>query len=416
MAVDVCECAANWRVELTDLLTGEVRHRVTPAEFEFETAFLEAGRGSITFNRRGTDKGVGAQFVSVTDMEPYATGIFFSRVNGGTATAANPVHMFGGFVETMDSGSSGMVTLGFSEMQKYLDFRMIRSDLVFTSLNQNDIGANLVLYARGANPDGGSIDPDPPLGIPLIGTFGTTAFNRDRTYLGVDRTIIGEAIRNLTQIEDGPVYSLEHFRNGSPVPGLTQNWWSEMTFRDTWLQTVIPRIAWHHLTDLQIYLDGNGLANQIDAFGDPEADGTARIATANSPFPFLPRFDAAPAFPGVTNLTTLGQHAVGYRNDHADPALALRLYFSGLEYGQASGSTTLTIDDLVPGNEVNLNIQSPNWVIEGGPDFPSSHVLSIGRVSVAVGLEGPEQVTTQIITDSFSGNVFSSPPADCVDC
>lgn len=414
MAVDACECAANWRIELTDLLTGAIRHSITPTQFEFETSFLEAGRGNITFNRRGVDKDTGPQFVSVNDMEPYSTGIFFSRVNGGAATPANPIPMFGGFIETMDSDSAGMATLGFSEMQKYLDFRMIRSDLVFSADNQNSIGANLVLYARGDNFDGGSVDPSPTLGIPLIGVGGTTAFNRDRTYLAVDRPMIGEMIRNLTQIEDGPVYSLEHSRGA--VPGLTDGWSSVMTFEDTWQQVSIPRITWQHLTDLKVFLDGNGIANQIDAFGDPEEDGTPRIATADSPFSFRPRFDAAPAFSGVSNLTTLGQHAVGYQNDYRDPALNLQLFLSGLEYGQAAGSITLTLDDLVPGNEVNLNIHSPNWVVEAGVDFPSTMVPSVGRVSVAAGQEGPEQVAAQIIVDSFPSNVLSSQPADCEDC
>lgn len=412
----VCACAANWRIELTDLLTGGVRHSITPMEFEFETAFLEAGRGTIRFNRKGTDKRVGAQFVHVNDMAPYATGIFFSRIHGGAATPDNPNTMFGGFIETMDADSDGMVTLGFSEMQKYLDFRMIRSDLVFTNVNQNDIGANLVLYARGENTAGGSIDPSPALGIPLIGGFFATAFNRDRTYLADDRVVIGEAIRNLTQVVNGPVYSLEHFRNPVPIPGFTASWFTDMLFRDTWVQPSVPRISWHHVNDMKVFLDGNGLANQIDAFGEPFDDGTPRIATADSPFPFLPRFDAAPTFDGVTEMITLGNHAVGYQDDYRDPALNLQLMFSGLEYGQAAGGTTLTIDDLVPGNVVNLDIQSPYWVVEGGPDFPSSYVPRIGRVSVAAGLEGPESVTAQVIVDSFPTSLVAGPPADCQDC
>jgi hypothetical protein len=167
---------------------------------------------------------------------------------------------------------------------------------------------------------------------------------------------------------------------------------------------------------MKVFADGNGLANQIDAFGDPEEDGTPRIATADSPFSFRPRFDAAPTFNGVSNLITLGQHAVGYQDDYRDPALAVQLYFSGIEYGQAAGAITLTLDDLVPGNVANIDIRSPYWVLEGGPDMPGTHITSIGRVSVAAGPEGPEQVTAQIITDTFPGSVLSTPPDDCVDC
>lgn len=419
MAVDVCECAANWRVELTNMLTGAVEHAIVPVSFEFETAFLEAGRGSITFNRRGTSDSLGSGFVSANDVFPGATGIFISRIAGGAATPSAPVHMFGGFIETVQGNSDGTVTLGFAELQKYLDYRMIRSDLVFTAHNQNDIGANLVDYARGTNASGGSTDPAPALGIPLVGGFAVTAFNRDRTYLAVDRSVIGEMIKQLVAIEDGPVYQLSHFRNGAPIVGLTDNWWSEMLFRDDFLQPSPAKfITWHHLTDLTVNLDGNAIANQIDAFGDPDVDGTPRISTQNSPTPFLPRFDAAPAFNGVTSLITLGQHAFGYQQDHMDPALNLQLNFTGLDYGTAAGDPTLTLDDLVPGTNVNIDIDSPNWRIEGGPDMPASgtHIPSIGRVSVAVGQEGPEQVTAQITVDSYPGNMLSGQPTDCVDC
>lgn len=417
--VDVCECAANWRVEITDLLTGEVTHAIVPISFEFETAFLEPGRGTITFNRRGNSSGLDAGYVSANDSLPGTTGIFFSRIAGGDATPNDPVHMFGGFVETFQGNSDGTVTLGFAELQKYLDYRLIRSDLVFTGDSQTSIGANLVLYPRGENFDGGSIDPDPPLGIPLVGGFGVSAFNRDRTYLAEDRPVIGDMIRQLVGVEDGPVYELTHFRNGGPIPGLTDNWWSEMFFADEIAQpSPAAFITWDHLTDFTLNLDSNGLANQIDAFGDPEEDGTPRIATANSPVSFEPRYDAAPSFQGVTDLITLGNHASGYQADHMFAALNLQLNFSGLEYGQAAGGPTLTLDDLVPGRNVNIDVDSPNWQFDGGPDMPDSgtHIPSIGRVSVAVGQEGPEQVTAQIIVDSFPGNMLSSQPSDCVDC
>lgn len=415
--VDVCECAANWRVELTDLLTGAVTHAIVPVSFEFETAFLEAGRGTITFNRRGNSPDLDAGYVSVNDSMPGTTGIFFSRIAGGAATPNNPVHMFGGFVETFQGNSDGTVTLGFSEMQKYLDFRMIRSDLVFTADSQTSIGANLVLYARAENFDGGSVDPSPPLGIPLVGGFAVSAFNRDRTYLAVDRQVLGEMIKQLVAIEDGPVYELEHFRNGAPVPGLTDNWWSEMFFSDAITQPSPAKfITWDHVTGLTLNLDSNGLANQVDAFGDPEDDGTPRISTQDSPVAFEPRYDAAPAFPGVTSLVTLGQHAFGYQQDHLYATLDLQLNFTGLEYGQAAGGPTLNVDDLRPGRHVNVDIDSPNWRIEGGPELPGTHIPTIGRVSLAVGQEGSEQVTAQITVDSFPGNMLSAQPTDCVDC
>jgi len=414
----VCECAANWRVELTDLLTGAVTSAIVPVSFEFETSFMEAGRGTITFNRRGNSPGLDAGYVSVNDSMPATTGIFFQRLRGGTATPNNPVNMFGGYVETFEGNSDGTVTLGFTEMQKYLDHRLIRSDLVFTGLSQTFLGRDLVMYARGENINGGSVDPSPSLGIPLIGGLGASAITRDRTYLAKDRQVIGDMIKQLVGVENGPVYEMFHYRT-SGIPGLTDNWYSELGFFDALTQPSPAKfITWHHLTDFKLGLDSNGIANQIDAFGDAEEDGTPRIATADSPVPFEPRFDAAPAFSGVTNLISLGQNASGYQDDHMFASLNLQMNFTGLDYGQAAGDPTLNIDDLLPGRHVNVDVDSPHWRFDGGPDMPDSgtHIPTIGRVSLAVGQEGAEQVTVQLTVDSFPGNMLSAPPSDCVDC
>lgn len=413
--VDVCECAPNWRVELTDLLTGGITHSVTPVSFEFETAFLEPGRGSITFNRRGTSPVLDASYIDVNDMMPGTAGIFFQRIRGGDATPNQPVNMFGGFVETLQGNSDGTVTLGFQEMQKYLDYRLIRSDLVFTGVPQVSIARDLVMYARGENIGGGSVDPSPSLGIPLIGGFGASAFNRDRTYLGDERPVIGELVKQLTGVINGPVYQMFHYRT-SGIPGLTDNWYSEMGFFDTVAQPSPAKfITWDHVSDFTLNLDRNELANQVDAFGDPNEDGTPRIATADSPVPFEPRYDAAPAFQGITDLINLGQQAAGYQQDHLFAALNLQLNFTGLDYGSGS-FPTLNVDDFLPGTDVNIDIDSPNWRFTGGPELPGTHTPTIGRVSVSAPNEGPEQVTVQIIVDEYPGGLVGGAPSDCVDC
>lgn len=413
MTADVCECAGNWRIELTDLLTGDVRYVVTPIQFEFETAFMEPGRGSITFNARTTEAVNNSVLINPEFMMPSEAGIYFSRIHGGAATPNEPANMFGGYIETLQSGSDGAVTLGFSEMQKYLDFRLIRSDLSWTGVNQNTIPAALVEYTRGANLSGGSVDPIPGPGIQLFGSAGLSATLRDRNYAGVDRKVIGEAIKEYTQIIGGPVYQMSNFRNSG-------NWRSVMRFTDEVEQTDVKTIEWSHLRDLGIGVDGNGLANTIDAFGDPFEDGTPNIQTqANPAAGFLARFDAAPTFDGVSVPATLNGHAAGYQQDHYGATSEVKLYFSGLEYGQTPGDPTLTLDDLVPGYEVALDVRSPYWVLEAGPQFPSSYVTRVGRVSVAVGPEGPEQVTAQIVYDvdaPGSPGFINGSPSDCEDC
>src|SRR3546814_5403610 len=102
-------------------------------------------------------------------MYPKSVGIYFARTAGGAATPADPIPMFGGIIETFEGSSDGMVTLGFNEIQSYLDSRMIRSDPVFSTIDQNVIAASLVDYANGNNITGGSVDPVAGPGIQQIG-------------------------------------------------------------------------------------------------------------------------------------------------------------------------------------------------------------------------------------------------------
>lgn len=421
MTVEACECAANWRVELTLLTTGEVLKVLVPTSFEFETSFMQAGQGSVSFNRHGvTSLGfslTSPSFVQTLHMYPRRVGIYFSRVHGGDATPHNPVTMFGGIVESFQPSSNGMVTLGFTEIQSYLDYRLIRSDLTFTAEDQRFIAANLVEYANGTNFSGGSVDPIPGPGIALIGGVagGAGTIFRDRTYLAADRKYIGEALSEFLQILDGPVYRMFHFRNADI-------WLSEMAFSDAWIQqTPYPTVAWHHVTDFQPAVDANDLANLVDAFGrqldgeDPFIETTGFIIG----FPDAPRYDAAPVYDTVTTSGTLQDHAIGYLNEHNDNAGQIKLMFSGLDYGTAEGESTLNIDDLIPGNNINIDIKSPNWRLLGGLDTPNTDVEPrIGRLSIAVGEEGPEQVTVQVIAQRMSNLLLpdDSEIEPCIDC
>jgi hypothetical protein len=422
MATDYCECAANWRIELVRLTTGEVLKVIIPMQFEFEMVFMEIGRGTISFNRHGIvpfSSRTEDSFVGMLQMYPRSVGIYFSRTAGGDATPDDPEPMFGGIIDTFEGSSDGTVTLGFTEIQSYLDHRQIRSDLTFTGVDQNVIGTQLVDYANGTNFLGGSVDPVAGPGIQLVGdTAGPLTVNRDRTYLATARKVIGEAIRDFTAIISGPVYRLIHQRNFST----TAEWGTTMQFSNDWIQTTpFPVIAWHHLTDLQFSMEGNDLANLVDAYGQPDANGAPLIHTfwTGSTYASMPRYDAAPTFDDVSVAATLYDQAHGYHEDHADLAGNILLMLSGLDYGLAEGDSTLNIGDLMPGNEVSLDITSPHWSIKGGYTFPSSDAAPrIGRLAVAVGLEGPEQVTVQIMDESMSDLVI---PNDddlevCWDC
>jgi hypothetical protein len=389
--------------------------------FEFQSNFLTAGRGSITFHRKGVSRTdilveLGAQevFVPIFDMYPRRIGIYISRLAGGTATGLDPVPMFAGIVDSMAGAANGLVTLGFFEIQQYLEFRLIRSDLTFTAVDQTEIAAQLVLYARGENTLGGSTDSEPANGIRLFGASNPTlGTNRDRTYEADERPTIGRMIDNLLGVIGGPVYQMSHSRSAAGV------WTSTMEFYDEIPQTVIETISAANLTDFSFALEGNELGNLIDAFGKPADDGTPLIATNNGSGSLLvsmPRYDATPAYPTVADFNELLENAQGYTIEHLDVAAQFAFMFSGLDYTGPTGTDPLDIGDLVPGNRIYLDVHSQNWRIQADESLPTAETR-IGSVSVSVEPEGPEKVTAQVIAEGMdniaTADGFFYP---CVDC
>jgi hypothetical protein len=410
-----CDCAANWRVELVELTTGEVLNVVTPIQMEFQTSFLEPGKGSIMFHRKTLSASgaflqqaiVSDQFVPLQNLYPRRMGIYIQRLAGGAATGEVPVPMFAGIVESFRGEASGVVTLGFTEIQSYLNYRTIRSDLTFTAVNQTLIGANLVDYARQANTLGGSTDPLLPHGIQLFGASVANApVARDRTYLAQDRQFLGQMITQLTGVIDGPVYRMSHVRSGGV-------WTSTQTFYDEIPQTVIKVISEAEVTDFGITYDGNSLANLIDAYGRPADDGTPLIVTEDySGLIFdIPRYDATPSFPTVSDPVELQENAQGYQRDHSDVAAIIPLSFSGLEYGPA-----LTIDDLVPGDEVYVDIGTSEWRILADGSFADNVIARLGSVSVSLPQEGAEAVTTQVTIFGVDNMTTADGVFPCRDC
>lgn len=418
-----CECAANWRVELVELTTGQALVVIIPLSFEFETDFLLAGRGSITFHRKGVGLPesllagntafLNEQYIPLLNMYPKRMGIYISRLAGGAATPLAPVPMFGGIVDTLSGTSAGFITLGFTEIQSYLDTRLIRSDLVFTAVDQTDIAEQLVLYARGENTLGGSTDPETIFGIELYGdsnpTIGT---NRDRTYLAKDRPFIGEMLRQLIGVLDGPVYQMSHVRGAGGI------WTSTMEFYDEIPQTVVKTISAANLTDFSVNLEGKDIGNLADAMGAADLDGVRLIATNNAAGDLaasMPRYDATPVFDTVSDPVVLQSHAFGYTRDHYDVAAQFQFMFSGLEYGGPNDIDTLDIGDLIPGNEVEIDVHSQNWrILTVGL---AETVARIGRVAVSVPQEGTESVSIQVVSNNMSAiatqDGFFYP---CVDC
>lgn len=422
-----CQCAQNWSLELVSLRTGETISTIVPESFEFTTGFMTPGRGSVTFNMQGTVTPLSnkAAFFSqnlnaVTLLDAYAgdSAIVISRVQGGAATWQNPVHMFVGIIDSPVSLSSGNLTLGLTEITDYLDHRVLRDSAIFTAIDQREIASSLVTYiAEGTFATGGPVLDTEWVANTNSRIFGDFSTNppdvlRDRTYEGEDRPVVGELIRNLTQVINGPVYRVEPSRDANGVWSFTLKFYNQAEFDGLFLT---PTITWDDVIDARLSLPRRDRATLVEVFGSQPDAGSQQIITrtledadvdlANARSGYV-RHDVTTTYDSDT-VSVLEEFGDGVILDRFDNAGLVSLDFAGIEYGTGPAST-LNLDDFEPGALVNILLRDQHlpWDFGAGPDIVntegppalSADDLRFGQVSVSAPAEGVEQVNVQAVT------------------
>lgn len=390
---------------LCDLVTGSIHRTIDFVQASFEPIADQPGRGSIVFHREG---------IAMRDMYPHQTMIVFERlINARTPIPSNidgavpdAVSDFIGIVETFSMGLDGLVTLGLSEIDRYFDYRLIRHTLTYNDIEQTDLLGRLFRYGTNYS----TVDPDPN-SINLRPFVYPSSITRDRTYAHGERKNLGEAIRQLTNIIDGPSYYTTGFRLGETwIPSI-------ITYDDSTPQVIDKSIATFDLgqmSDVSLELDGNDQALLVDALGaDRNMDGTPMIRTAAGALLNFPQYHEAIAFPDVTNNSTLDEHALGHLLSHRD--LSPRLSFTVPNILEHPDSQVI-----LPG-ATRCTIRIPGRYMSVLGFFDEDEPFIVTRVGYSV---GPDQRTSAVIEVAstlvtpkvISAEEVSQPLRDCEEC
>ncbi len=294
------KCSTEWRIEALDLVTGARKRILKPVSFNFEEVLNEVGNASVTLN---------VNDVRMNDVWPHTTKIAFLRIAGPDATPSSPVCEFVGLVETVSAESGGTMTLGLKSIEEYLAHRYIRLQLGPMTLSQTFIGKMLVDGAMT-----GSLFGLP--GIPLSGDYASSTVMRERTYLVEDRKTVLEAIRELTEIADGPDYVLTHSPDGSS---------STMTFYDEAGGSAVLN-AKRGIISYSLDVSADNHANRIVALGDNN------IGTVESSIPAgHPAWERVENYSEVALLPELVEHAQGSLANDKSPAATPQVTVAGLD-------------------------------------------------------------------------------------
>lgn len=208
--------AAEWTYLLADLLTGAVKAEVPLSGVRISTRLNDAGTMSGTWNLGANWSGDSPSVLTMPD-----------RTMGVALRDGRPVWAGVLLTRRRTSGNPGL-ELGFSDWWALLDRRYVLPPFTpdgttsqvavlstsFTQVDQNDIVRQLVAQAQAAT--GGN------LGIQVDTTV--SGILRDRTYAGHELVTVGQALKQLAEIIDGPDLlfgvSPELDANGRPVKTL----------------------------------------------------------------------------------------------------------------------------------------------------------------------------------------------------
>lgn len=330
--MSTCACGNDWRFEAVDLRSGIVIDVLHPQSADFETLLNDPGQGSLRLATRD---------VAVRSIWPHLTCVYCLRISGGAASPANPVAEFAGLIEEISADNNGATNVGMKGIEQYLNHRMMREKATFQQMNQNLIGAALVQLAAD---EGIQLTASGDPSFAMANGHGL----RDRTYESWDRKFIGEAIKQLTEVIEGPDWITTHTRTAGV-------WSSHMTFMD--IAGVVRELTLRsdiesHEYGLQV--DANDHATLVDALGEgEEQDMLTALAKDNTGV--YPRFDASPAWKDVSVLNTLQEHADGYLEEHREPIAIPSVEISGFDIDP----TTIELGDTI-GIKTNYGAVSYN--------------------------------------------------------
>lgn len=308
-------------------------------------------------------------------------------VRNTVVAVRNGVPWWGGIIWATDyKASSHAVSIGGADFWSYFDHRKVLEVLpapplastyiaglsyIQAGVEQNQLARNLVALAQSHT--GGDIG--------IVFDAAATGVLRDRTYDGFDLDYVGQVLRDLAAVIDGPdiMFDVNGFdAAGRPVRRML---------------TGTPRLGrtgtahrWDYGANLNdfVWSSGGGvMANRTFAQGDGEERGSIIVASADTTrledgWPLLETDDI---YDGVVDPATLQDHA-----DAVLGALSLPLVTPTLI---VRGDTVPNLSEWSPGDDAKVLVPAGHEFFRQGLDIT---VRMLG-VDVVVDDDGIEEAT-----------------------
>lgn len=279
---------ATYRYLFADLRTNKVLAELPLRTPHFELGLPRAGSFSATLPL-GDSRIAARDPISAT--VPARTAVYVDR---------DGVLLWGGIIWTRRyRTSSKTLELAGAEFRSYFDHRQIIATTGFAATDQLTIARSLVSAAQAYT--GGDIGIT--LGAEASGVL------RDRTYNGYELKNVGEALTQLSEVENGFDFTVEvAYVNDTPTKTLRLGYPRR--------GRRAPESGWlfdypGNITDYEWPEDGTGMATTRRATGAGDQQGMLIAAAADSSLidAGYPLLEASRAYGDVIIQTTLQAHA-----------------------------------------------------------------------------------------------------------
>jgi hypothetical protein len=365
---------SRWTYLISDLLTEKIVGEL-PLSGVSMTKTLN-GAGQLKAKLKVTQSLIGQ--MDVYDLTRPVRRVIYALRDG--------TPWWGGIIwaAAYDSATQEM-DIGAADFWSYFDHRKVLETLsagpwatsyiagfskVYTQIDQNEIARGLVTLAQ-AHPGG---DIGIVVDTALSGTL------RDRTYEGFDLTYTGQALRDLSAVNDGPDirFDVGGLDTSGRVPRLM------LTGTPFLGQQGNPHV-WDHGGNMLSYtwdVGGGVMATRAFAQGEGDARGTL-IAVSEDTTRYAdgwPLLETDDVFEGVTVDATLQDHADTLRQNLSLPLSTLTL--------QVRGDRSPTLTEYAPGDTGRAVIPAGDLFLPAGINV-GIRILSI---ECQVGTDSDETV------------------------
>lgn len=282
----------SYRVWTTDLLTGAKLCHSLPMTVESWESTL--GRASVLSGSVSLD--------APEDPTPYVQ----PRRTALWVDAGGPAPAFGGIIWQADPDvDARTLRIAAAGPLSYLERREIRRTLDFVQADQLDIARSLIAYVQSSAAGDIGLQVDPLLSGVL----------RDRAYSGDENKKVGEALRQLSEVEGGFDYCEQFWYD--PASGAPR--WG-VRFGYPWLGQVLTDTVFVYddaggpgvnVTSYTWPANGGASANSLMAIGAGEGSTMLRALAQDDAelAAGFPQLDATSLYKDVTVVETLAGHA-----------------------------------------------------------------------------------------------------------